>query len=1488
MESDSSSNQTTVWAAVGQQVQHQQQPPQHPQPSQAQLHQQVQTQQAVLQSAQFVAAPPSNSGTFTVTTAHQGLPILAATPAVAAAAASSTFTAQYVDFQSPQFATYQINIPHGANLYQPAQSSFERISPVDEFQSGEVVSGSDGIATYSTLQTANGTQLIAAPTVDSTTLQHATFHGHHVMNDNLMAVQRVVSPVDCTVSQSTLSLQRDHDSTHQASTIGSVSQHQPMETLSGEPDTTQEDSQDFSSAQVGSGVAFNTDNGIEETNDANGLHSTISSSNGISTTTREVLGVAVSAVSSGQLSSTVDGTNSVSPSVVLERDIGVFQRVEAAQSCIIDNFRRQHHLNSISTDGVADSSAEVDADLSSGAHLAISQNLEEIVARSNNDSANVSSLSHGPNITGASSSGLGNITGPSNFSSNTAGTSNTGPSNITGSSCVSADINGSINGLDNTADSNISSGNIAGSSRGSVNIASNRVSGNAAASNNITNNILNCLEEEKENIPHSKRQLRKSNRIANMEAESSWSSHRRQYKPTKAYNPDELWCEECMATYQNECPEHRLQIVPDKVVLSRAWSSLPPILQIFRLGESTELGVFAKRPIAKSTQFGPFIGEPVANQNQLTNCRFVLMLERENNECFYIEMSDENKCNWMMFVRPAENFAEQNLVAYQHCQDIYFTVSKNIEPRQELKVWYAAHYAERIGAHVLDITDEDIEALDEQERKWPCYECNKRFKTSAALQKHLVVHEENTSNRHQDDDFSIRGETMMQKNRRKGFSLQAGTLKRKRRHPKVSANGEICNYPWKKKSSTFYLNKTLKKYHRRLDHEALRRRSLKSLYRKKGKVTGGNEWVCTHCDLTFDNSNLLNLHTLTHAAEDVGLDEVKRLACDPNEAKPVLANAIQMQQITNGDASNEVASLEESDSVITLDSDVLACPVCFLSFQKQQDLIEHASVHGKTKRKMLHNPQRPHKCQKCWKAFSNYERLQKHLLCHGDENSKPLQCQVCFKRFMNNSALSCHMKTHSDKKYYECPLCHSDFDQVGSLKSHVTEHEDANGKYNCPICTRVFDEFVTIRKHMRAFHSAIKYPCPECDKLFPRPDKLKLHMLRHSSHREFMCESCGRQFKRKDKLKEHMKRMHSEEREARLANKEEKPVNHKKFIPKVSPNDYHRFIYKCHTCLLGFKRRGMLVNHLAKRHPDIKPDTVPELKLPILKTQRDYYCQYCEKVYKSSSKRKAHILKNHPGSELPMSSRKKSQIHEVPGHPNPTYSQMVGSITTMPHQCDFCHKQYASKAKLMQHHRKKHPEMSPPQSSVKRVKEEHTAAMLSDNSHGVTEEEFMAEVHGPVSTQAISDQYQQADLLTQAMTELTQTLSHDYQPSGEYSVARVTNTANPTGHTAMVQIQPAQIGTVSVVGGQPTTTIELSHLGQNLVHTQLAAAAAAANQQQQQTVQTIASLPAADTGQTLTTSHQAISSSLATSPVSVSMTNATLALARTWNNFNFN
>lgn len=204
------------------------------------------------------------------------------------------------------------------------------------------------------------------------------------------------------------------------------------------------------------------------------------------------------------------------------------------------------------------------------------------------------------------------------------------------------------------------------------------------------------------------------------------------------------------------------------------------------------------------------------------------------------------------------------------------------------------------------------------------------------------------------------------------------------------------------------------------------------------------------------------------------------------------------------------------------------------------------------------------------------------MLVHGSEESKPLQCKTCNKRFLNNSALACHIKTHFiGKKVFECPICKESFDHVLKLKMHVPKHCH-NNTFTCPHCKKIFKKYSIIRKHIRAFHCERKHTCQHCTKTFPTLDKLRMHLLRHSDHREFLCADCGKQFKRKDKLKEHSKRMHSEERENTIP-KQSKPVipMNKKLAPKAEPTDFHRFIYKCHACLVGFKRRGKnLLNHI--------------------------------------------------------------------------------------------------------------------------------------------------------------------------------------------------------------------------------------------------------------------------------------------------------------------
>ena len=48
-----------------------------------------------------------------------------------------------------------------------------------------------------------------------------------------------------------------------------------------------------------------------------------------------------------------------------------------------------------------------------------------------------------------------------------------------------------------------------------------------------------------------------------------------------------------------------------------------------------------------------------------------------------------------------------------------------------------------------------------------------------------------------------------------------------------------------------------------------------------------------------------------------------------------------------------------------------------------------------------------------------------------------------------------------------------------------------------------------------------------------------------------------------------------------------------------------------------------------------------------------------------------------------------------------TFSHTVGSVTSQPHNCDLCHKQYASKPKLLQHMRKKHRDQAGPSTSTR-------------------------------------------------------------------------------------------------------------------------------------------------------------------------------------------
>ncbi|KAH0616956.1 hypothetical protein JD844_028467 [Phrynosoma platyrhinos] len=181
-----------------------------------------------------------------------------------------------------------------------------------------------------------------------------------------------------------------------------------------------------------------------------------------------------------------------------------------------------------------------------------------------------------------------------------------------------------------------------------------------------------------------------------------------------------IWCTLCDKAYPSDCPDHGpVTFVPDTPIESRARLSLPKQLVIRQSIMGAEVGVWARENIPVRTCFGPLIGQQshsmeVADWTDKAAIHIWKMYHNNVLE-FYILTTDENECNWMMFVRKARNRDEQNLVAYPHDGKIYFCTSRDIPPDHELLFYYS-------------------------QKNYRCTLCEKSFTQKAHLESHMVIH----------------------------------------------------------------------------------------------------------------------------------------------------------------------------------------------------------------------------------------------------------------------------------------------------------------------------------------------------------------------------------------------------------------------------------------------------------------------------------------------------------------------------------------------------------------------------------------------------------------------------------------------------------------------------------------------------------------------------------------------------------------------------
>lgn len=157
--------------------------------------------------------------------------------------------------------------------------------------------------------------------------------------------------------------------------------------------------------------------------------------------------------------------------------------------------------------------------------------------------------------------------------------------------------------------------------------------------------------------------------------------------------------------------------VKDTSIENLSRSSVPHGLQVFE--NETGSHIISVQKFAKGCRFGPLLAPksyvPISNTKfPLTifgtvNLDVDAMNMPELKELFkvrntYLDTRNEKYCNWMIHVDPAQYANEQNLVAYEEDNEIFFAAVEDLDVGDILKVWYSPMYGERINAPPLHVS----------------------------------------------------------------------------------------------------------------------------------------------------------------------------------------------------------------------------------------------------------------------------------------------------------------------------------------------------------------------------------------------------------------------------------------------------------------------------------------------------------------------------------------------------------------------------------------------------------------------------------------------------------------------------------------------------------------------------------------------------------------------------------------------------------------